>query len=506
MNEPNEPEAEFGISIPEGFVLDEPEPEAEPPAQDPPGSATYILPEGYITAAPPESEAAPAEQAPAGEPPAEAPPADEPPPHQPPIVRHDPFAWMRGAPWMNRDLTPSGRAAAFLRRLLEDFPAIEGRQPNRADLDAIVKRTSDYMVPIFKRERATDIAYEELEKRRAARIAAATAAAHPTGSLLKGAAARLAPLAPTAAGIVAPAAAAALAFRPTSPDEGDYVFGDDLRFRVPPGSLQGEIERRIGDRWHRVAVAELNSGVGPKFLLEDARAFAASVGAQVANRLLSQGIVGERRSPASSGRSLESAIRWVDHPSALGSYAATSGRLPIAELRMLTKDKAGTRFGEITRAEAEEFCPNYPRIQVIASEAGRIARMEEQASHRQYGVKTHVEVKKAIKDAAVMRELLENHGVQEIHADLAIFGGGTVGFRNVRGSAIIDVVELMKSGAVCIYDIKTGGARFPDATMERYVEEYLKFFKAKHHRTFTGVVYVLPVYVEDMFGRDHNRK
>ena len=68
-------------------------------------------------------------------------------------MRHDPFAWMRGAPWMNRDLTPSGRAAAFLRRLLEDLPAIEGRQPNRADLDAIVKRTSDYMVPIFKRER-----------------------------------------------------------------------------------------------------------------------------------------------------------------------------------------------------------------------------------------------------------------------------------------------------------------------------------------------------------------
>lgn len=97
-------------------------------------------------------------------PPAE-PPSEEP-LDEPPIERHDPFAHMRGAPWMNRKLTPSGRAAAFLRRELEDFPAIEGRDPNQADLDAIVKRTVDNMVPILRREQATDTAYDELEKRR----------------------------------------------------------------------------------------------------------------------------------------------------------------------------------------------------------------------------------------------------------------------------------------------------------------------------------------------------
>lgn len=79
---------------------------------------------------------------------------------------------MRGAPWMNRKLTPSGRAAAFLRRELEAFPAIEGREPNGADLDGIVKRTIDTMVPIFKRERPTDYAYDVLEERRQARIKA----------------------------------------------------------------------------------------------------------------------------------------------------------------------------------------------------------------------------------------------------------------------------------------------------------------------------------------------
>jgi len=146
MNEPTE--SEFEISVPEATA-------SRMPAAQEPQATTDAAPE-----------AAPIEV-----------PAAELPPEEPEIVRHDPFAYMRGAPWMNRKLGPSGRAAAFLRRELKTFPVIEGREPNGADLDAIVKRTVDTMVPIFKREQATDIAYDELEKRRAARIAAATAAA-----------------------------------------------------------------------------------------------------------------------------------------------------------------------------------------------------------------------------------------------------------------------------------------------------------------------------------------
>lgn len=502
MSEPNEPaESEFEISIPEGFVPGDIE--AEPPAPEPPGSVTYVLPEGYISATAPEPEAASTEEPPAQEPPAGQPPAEESPAEEPPIERHDPFDWMRGAPWMDRRLTPSGRAAAFLRRLLEDFPAIEGRDPNRADLDAIVKRTVDYMVPIFKRERATDIAYDELEKRRVARIAAATAAARPSGSLLKGAAVRLAPIATAVpAGIVAPTVAAALAFRPTSPDEGDYSLGDGLRFRVPPGSLQGRIERRIRDRWHKVGVAELSSGAGPRLLLEDAKGFAAAVGAQVVDRLMSQGIVGERSSPNAIG----STIRWAA-PGDLASLQALgpgSDRLPIAELRMLTKDKAVPRYGDVTREEAERFCPSYPRIQAIATNAGRIARAEGPANHLRYGQRTHEWTTQAIRDAAVMRELLERQGIREIHANLAIFDGKTVRFRNIRGTAIIDVVEHMQNGDVCIYDVKTGGARFPDAKMEQYADAFAAYLR--RDGKFYGKIYVLPVYVEDMFGRDHNRK
>jgi|GEM_PF-722900 len=146
MNEPNESETE--ISVPEA-----PTPET-PVFQGPEPQEPRSTPDAAATAEPASVEL----------------PSEEPPPEEPPIVRHDPFAYMRDAPWMNRKLSPLGRAAAFLRRELKAFPAIEGREPNRADLDGIVKRTADYMVPIFKREQATDIAYDVLEEKRQARI------------------------------------------------------------------------------------------------------------------------------------------------------------------------------------------------------------------------------------------------------------------------------------------------------------------------------------------------
>lgn len=144
MNEPNESEAEA------------------------PGAEPFVLPEIRVTPDGPDTIEPTDETAPAAAAPSQEPAAEE-----PPIVRHDPFAWMRNAPWMDRRLSPSGRAAYLLRRDLKAFPVIEGRDPNHADLDAIVQRTVDYIVPIIRREQATDIVYEELEKRREERIAKA---------------------------------------------------------------------------------------------------------------------------------------------------------------------------------------------------------------------------------------------------------------------------------------------------------------------------------------------
>ncbi|MSP75812.1 MAG: hypothetical protein EXR12_06720 [Rhodospirillaceae bacterium] len=147
------------------------------PGAETDGAVTHVLPEIHFTpdgqhfVEPPEETEPPGDAPPAQGPHAEALPPVEPPAEEPPIERHDPFAYMRKAPWMDRRLSASGRAAVLLRRDLKAFPAVEGRDPNHADLDAIVKRTADYIVPIIRREQATDYVYEELEKRREARIA-----------------------------------------------------------------------------------------------------------------------------------------------------------------------------------------------------------------------------------------------------------------------------------------------------------------------------------------------
>ncbi len=152
MNEPNEPGAEAtGAKI---YELPE----------------IHFTPDGQHTVEPSDATASNGTAPPAA-PPAQEPPVEVPPAEEPPIERHDPFAYMRKAPWMDRRLSASGRAAALLRRDLKAFPVIEGRDPNHADLDAIVKRTVDYIVPIIKREQLTDYAYDVLEEKRQARIA-----------------------------------------------------------------------------------------------------------------------------------------------------------------------------------------------------------------------------------------------------------------------------------------------------------------------------------------------
>ncbi len=117
----------------------------------------------------------------AADPPAAPPLVADLPAEEPPIERHDPFAYMRNAAWMDRRLSPSARGAILLRRDLDAFPVIEGRDPNLADLKAIATRTVDYIVPIIKREQLTDYAYEVLEEQRQARIAKRQSAANETG-------------------------------------------------------------------------------------------------------------------------------------------------------------------------------------------------------------------------------------------------------------------------------------------------------------------------------------
>ena len=112
------------------------------------------------------------EQAPLSDAPAEAPLPPVPAPDTEgaaPRVPFDPYDGSRHLPWMDRSLSPSVRAARRMRPELKGFAAIEGREPNGADLDAMVGRITEEMTEIFRREWAADVVDEWLEERDAAR-------------------------------------------------------------------------------------------------------------------------------------------------------------------------------------------------------------------------------------------------------------------------------------------------------------------------------------------------
>jgi hypothetical protein len=461
-NEPNEPtEGEFGISIPEGFVPDEAASDPEPAAAEHAGSAIYVLPEGYVTAEPPEPGAAPAEEPPpAGEPPAGEQPAEE-----PPIVRHDPFAHIRGAPWMDRALGASARAAAFLRRLLKDFAAIEGREPNRADIDDIVRRTADYMVPILKRERAADAAYEELEKRRAARIAAAMAAA----SASRGVAASTS-LLRTPVPAAGPLTAAALTVMPTNSPNATIDLGRNLRASTGGGERTARLQQRVsvplkyglelGD-WKELPVAAMKDRMlgGQEVLLIDPDQLRQAIGPEAAARVLSRpGIVGM---PPSFGLDWTGPLRPLE--------------IQIAQSTTKSEGKK-VSYREVSQEEIERACPNLPIYERIGREAHADVRAETGLPNGPvFGTKVH----KVAKDAArltFVEEKLKAMGLVRMLTEFGLLKGKR---SYQKGHARVDVLEIYDGKTACIIDYKTGGATVDDGPVRRYIRETALYIEAQ---------------------------
>lgn len=432
------------------------------------GAVTHELPEIIVTPDPAE-EAPPASaaiEAPGAGVPSVEPRAAPPPVEEPPIVRHDPFAYMRGAPWMDRRLSPSGRAAYLLRRELEAFPVIEGRDPNHADLDAIVKRTVDYIAPILKREQATDAAYDELERQRQERNAKARATtmappvaapAWPGGvqAAVDAAKTLAVGLAAVPGAAIASAAGAAVALWPRSPDDGTFELGEALRLRTPSGSLEGEIERRVGDRWEPLGIrATLNGGQGARVLVDDAAGFARAVGADVAGRLAARGAIG-----------LPIKGDWPDRP------------VPI-EIRIAESAGVGAKstVREASQADIERFCPNVPIYARIGQEALEKVRAETGLTVGPVvGTKTH----KVIKDVGPLEfveDRLKAMDLREMRQELALLHGE----RSYRkGHRKIDVVEFYNNDTVCIIDFKTGGATFGPSQMKGYIEQIIWHLEAQ---------------------------
>lgn len=428
---------------------------------------------------------------------------------EPPLERHDPFAYMRNAPWMNRRLSPSGRAAFLLRRDLEAFPVIEGRDPNHADLDAIVKRTVDYIVPIIRREQATDIVYEELEKRREERIAkvraaslAVPAAASEVASMLPSVGAAVARLAPVVAG-AAGAAVGGLATLvvPTNFEGETFLLGDGVRARRRVGQRSIEIERQadngllgsgVGAKWEKLPVAAqfVSDAAGRDLLQIDSVQLERAVGKEAADRLLQQGGVAADGLTGRAKDIHDSMVRRRADgvPAGPGGIEPPPGFLPIMEMRITSSVDGGATIShaEIPDEKAAKYCPNYLEMQRIGMNAKATVDAAGMPMGRERGKAIHKLNEAELKTAGIERQLRAG-GMQELLVEKSFFKGKQIGFMKSGGSKI-DVVEKIGADTVCVYDFKTGSATFPDRVRERYLKEAAAYFNVKH-------VFVLPVYI-----------
>jgi hypothetical protein len=410
---------------------------------------------------------------------------------------------MRNAPWMDRRLSPSGRAAYLLRRDLKAFPVIEGRDPNHADLDAIVKRTVDYIVPIIRRERATDFAYEELEKRREERIAKARGAsiALPAVGELAGTvgavAARLAPVVAGTAG--AAVAGLATLVVPTNFQGEMLPLGGGLRARRRVGQNSIEIERQVdsgvldsgvGAKWEKLPVAaQFGPDAAGRGLLQiDAVQLERAVGKEAADRLLQQGgVAGDGLTGAAKDLHDAMVRRRLDGvPAGPGGIEPRPGFLPIMEMRLTTSVDGGETIShaEISEERARLLCPNFAKVQEVGLRASAKADAMGFPKGPERGQWIHGEAKMKM---AEIEKLLLDGGIQELRLEQAFLGKKDIKFLK-SGASKIDVLEKLDDDTVCIYDYKTGGARFPDLVRDKYLRAAVARFNVK-------TVYVLPVYV-----------
>lgn len=130
--------------------------------------------------------------------------------------------------------------------------------------------------------------------------------------------------------------------------------------------------------------------------------------------------------------------------------------------------------------------------------AGDLVRQRGLVRALDFGSQTHVEARKQVER---MTDLLKANGVREIYAEFPMLEGAKIGFIK-KGTAKVDVIEFIDGGrTICIYDFKTGGARFRDADMERYEKEGRRYAELKFRDQPYFNVYVFPIFVPGLDGR-----
>ena len=152
----------------------------------------------------------------------------------------------------------------------------------------------------------------------------------------------------------------------------------------------------------------------------------------------------------------------------------------VLEVRVgISEDGGKTVFHhELTDEEVTRYCPSYLEFQDIGLQAGRAVAATGLQNGKDYGQAVHLRARDDVRKIAAVQAMLENRGIHELQSEFGILNGRQQGYR-IRGTSVLDVLEISDTGTACVYDFKTGNARFTKSTIEQYGEETGEYMRLK---------------------------
>lgn len=131
-----------------------------------------------------------------------------------------------------------------------------------------------------------------------------------------------------------------------------------------------------------------------------------------------------------------------------------------------------TQVGVLTREETQNACPGLVDVERMSQQATRDSEDNRPDLRQPYrGTDIHKRMSESVKNDASGRFQAEISFLKSNGAD-ARYG--------TRGSVRIDVFENLNNGTICVYDLKTGTARFdPERGLEIAATVYKQYRAAK---------------------------
>ena len=110
-----------------------------------------------------------------------------------------------------------------------------------------------------------------------------------------------------------------------------------------------------------------------------------------------------------------------------------------------------------------------------------------------YGNSVHREAAAKLEKISEVQRALDSRGIRNLTLESALLNGVPKSYYRPKGSSVLDVLEIHKRKTVCVYDFKTGNARFPRATIMRYARE--AGIRAQAFGQGYTHIYVVPIHV-----------